>query len=47
MDTTFAQHIGRNLEVYIEDLMVKTKEGANHTEDLKEILQQAGSTTCA
>jgi len=40
MDTTFAKQIGRNLEVYIDDLVVNTKEDANHMEDLKEILQQ-------
>ena len=40
MDTIFAKHIGRNLEVYIDDLVVKTKEEDSHTEDLREILQQ-------
>jgi len=40
MDTIFAKQIGRNLEVYIDDLIVKTKEGNSHEEDLKEILQQ-------
>jgi len=40
MDTIFAKQIGRNLEVYIDDLVVKTKEGDSHEEDLKEILQQ-------
>ena len=36
MDTTFAQQIGRNLEVHIYDLVVKIKVGTNHTNDLKE-----------
>jgi len=40
MDTIFAKQIGRNLEVYIDDLVVKTKEEDSHTEDLREILQQ-------
>jgi len=39
MDTTFTKQIGRNLEIYIEDLVVKTKEEDSHTEDLEEILQ--------
>jgi len=38
IDTTFAQHIGRNHQVYIDDLVVKTKEGARHN--------MSGSTTC-
>jgi len=40
MDTAFAKQIGRNLEVYIDDRVAKTKEGSSHTEDLKEILGQ-------
>lgn len=40
MDTTFAQQIGRNLEVYIDDIVAKTKEGFSHTDDLEEILGQ-------
>jgi hypothetical protein len=40
MDTAFSQQIGRNLEVYIDDLVAKTKEGRNHTDDLEEILSQ-------
>jgi len=39
MDTIFAKQIGRNLEVYIDDLVVKKKEEGSHTEDLREILQ--------
>jgi hypothetical protein len=38
MDAAFSQQIGRNLEVYIDDLVAKTKEGHSHTGDLEEIL---------
>ena len=40
MDTIFTKQNGRNLEVYIDDLVVKTKEADSHEEDLREILQQ-------
>ena len=40
MDTMFAAQIRRNLEVYIDDLVVKTPEHAAHTTDLDEIFQQ-------
>ena len=40
MDTMFAAQIGRNLEVYIDDLVVKTLEHATHTTDLDEIFRQ-------
>ncbi|XP_039687770.1 uncharacterized protein [Medicago truncatula] len=40
MDTIFSKQIGRNLEVYIDDLVVKTSEGQSHSDDLKEIFQQ-------
>lgn len=40
MDATFSQQIGRNLEVYIDDLVAKTKEGRSHADDLEEILSQ-------
>ena len=40
MDTTFSRQIGRNLEVYIDDLVAKTKEGFSHADDLEEILGQ-------
>jgi len=40
MDTIFARQIGRNLEVYIDDLVVKTPENAVHTTDFGEIFQQ-------
>jgi hypothetical protein len=38
MDRVFAQQIGRNLEVYIDDMVVKTPEEGNHNKDLAEIL---------
>jgi hypothetical protein len=38
MDRVFAQQIGRNLEVYIDDMVVKTLEGGSHSTDLAEIL---------
>jgi len=40
MDTMFAAQIRRNLELYIDDLVVKTPEDAIHTTDLGEIFQQ-------
>jgi len=40
MDKIFSKQIRKNLEVYIGDLVVKTKEGHSHEENLKEILQQ-------
>jgi len=40
MDSMFAAQIGRNLEVYIDDLVVKMPEHAAHTTDLAEIFQQ-------
>ncbi|KAK2425775.1 hypothetical protein QL285_024519 [Trifolium repens] len=38
MDRVFSQQIGRNLEVYIDDMVVKTPETGSHSEDLEEIL---------
>ena len=40
MDLFFIDYIGKNLEVYVDDMVVKTKEGGKHTEDLKEIFNQ-------
>lgn len=40
LDKIFEKQIGRNLEVYIDDLVVKTKEGDKHEEEFKEIMQQ-------
>jgi hypothetical protein len=38
MDRVFSQQIGKNLEVYIDDMVVKTPEDGNHSDDLAEIL---------
>lgn len=38
MDIAFSQQIGRNLEVYIDNLVAKTKVGFSHTDDLEKIL---------
>lgn len=40
MDTIFSGQIGRNLEVYIDDLVVKTPAEGQHLMDLVEIFQQ-------
>jgi type VI protein secretion system component VasK len=36
MNKMFRNQIGRNVEVYIDDMLVKTKNEANHLEDLEE-----------
>lgn len=33
MDVLLTHHIGWNLEVYVDDMIVKTIEGWNHAED--------------
>ncbi|MCH91574.1 gag-pol polyprotein [Trifolium medium] len=38
MDRVFAHQIGKNLEVYIDDMVVKTTREDNHHEDLEDIL---------
>lgn len=38
MDSIFTHQIGRNLEVYIDDMIVKTIERQNHAEDLKDVI---------
>ncbi|PNX89864.1 gag-pol polyprotein [Trifolium pratense] len=38
MDRVFAEQIGKNLEVYIEDMVVKTMEEGEHDQDLADIL---------
>nr|KYP44258.1 Retrovirus-related Pol polyprotein from transposon 17.6 [Cajanus cajan] len=40
MDKVFSEQIGRNLEVYVDDMVIKTKSATNHVRDLEEILQQ-------
>ena len=32
----FSKQIGRNVEVYVDDMLVKSKEEENHLDDLKE-----------
>ncbi|XP_072087011.1 uncharacterized protein [Arachis hypogaea] len=40
MDKVFAKQIGRNIEVYVDDMVAKTKTGDNHITDLAEIFGQ-------
>lgn len=39
MSAFFAHKIGQNLEVYVDDMIVKIREECNHTDDLENILQ--------
>jgi hypothetical protein len=39
MNKMFHNQIGRNVEVYIDDMLVKTKDEANHLEDLEETFE--------
>lgn len=36
MDMVFLSQIGRSLEVYVDDLLIKTREEVNHVKDLEE-----------
>ena len=36
MNKMFAQQIGRNVQVYIDDMLVKCQRGGDHLEDLRE-----------
>jgi hypothetical protein len=38
MDRVFSEQIGKNLEVYIDDMVVKTTEASEHDQDLSDIL---------
>ncbi|XP_015965562.1 uncharacterized protein LOC107489321 [Arachis duranensis] len=40
MNRIFEKQIGRNIEVYVDDMVAKTKVGQSHTEDLEEIFAQ-------
>ncbi|XP_072066687.1 uncharacterized protein [Arachis hypogaea] len=40
MDKVFAKQIGRNIEVYVNDMVAKIKVGNNHLDDLTEIFAQ-------
>nr|XP_025678997.1 uncharacterized protein LOC112778951 [Arachis hypogaea] len=37
MDKVFTKKIGRNIEVYVDDMVAKTETGKNHIDDLAEI----------
>ncbi|XP_057739852.1 uncharacterized protein LOC130956943 [Arachis stenosperma] len=40
MNKVFEEQIGRNIEVYVDDMVVKTKDGSSHIQDLEEIFAQ-------
>nr|XP_025665327.1 uncharacterized protein LOC112764025 [Arachis hypogaea] len=40
MNRIFEQQIGRNIEVYVDDMVAKTKVGQSHIHDLEEIFSQ-------
>nr|KYP64492.1 Transposon Ty3-I Gag-Pol polyprotein [Cajanus cajan] len=40
MDKVFHQQIGRNMEVYVDDMVVKTTSAEDHTADLAEVFSQ-------
>nr|KYP74057.1 Retrovirus-related Pol polyprotein from transposon 297 family [Cajanus cajan] len=40
MDKVFQQQIGRNMEVYVDDMVVKTTSATDHASDLAEIFAQ-------
>ncbi|XP_072083590.1 uncharacterized protein [Arachis hypogaea] len=40
MDKIFSKQIGRNIEVYVDDMVAKSTQTSNHAEDLTEIFQQ-------
>ncbi|XP_072088602.1 uncharacterized protein [Arachis hypogaea] len=40
MDKVFTKQIGRNIEVYVDDMVAKTKVGNSHIDDLTEIFGQ-------
>ena len=35
----FSEQIGRNMEVYVDDMLVKSKEAESHLDDLKEMFK--------
>lgn len=37
MDTVFKEHIGKNMAVYMDDMLVKSQKAAQHEEHLEEI----------
>ena len=36
MNKMFAHQIGRNVQVYVDDMLVKSRKGDDHLDDLKE-----------
>ena len=38
MNKMFAQQIGRNVQVYVDDMLVKSRKEEDHLEDLRETL---------
>ena len=36
MNKMFAHQIGRNVQVYVDDMLVKSRRGDDHLDDLKE-----------
>nr|KYP67764.1 Transposon Ty3-I Gag-Pol polyprotein [Cajanus cajan] len=40
MDKVFKYHIGKNLEVYVDDMVVKSNDLGTHKDDLIEVFQQ-------
>ncbi|RDY08517.1 hypothetical protein CR513_07249, partial [Mucuna pruriens] len=40
MDKVFANHIDRNLEVYVDDMVIKSPNPKEHIKDLEEIFAQ-------
>ncbi|XP_016191477.1 uncharacterized protein LOC107632294 [Arachis ipaensis] len=40
MDKIFSKQIGRNIEVYVDDMVAKSTQTSNHADDLTEIFQQ-------
>lgn len=39
IDKVFESQIGRNIEVYIDDVVIKTPKGRSHFDDLEETFQ--------
>ena len=40
----FSKQIGRNMEVYVDDILVKSKEELAHLDDLKEMFATSNNT---
>ncbi|XP_072060156.1 uncharacterized protein [Arachis hypogaea] len=43
MDKVFRHQIGRNIEIYVDDMVAKTTQERSHCDDLKEIFEQIRS----